>query len=167
MSGILLRALEPEDLDILYRIENDHELWNVGVSNVPYSRFVLRQYLANNSGDIYTDGQVRLMIEDAEGHVVGIADLVNFDPRHQRAEVGIVIAAPYRRRGFASEALRQLAEYARRVVHLHQLYAIVDSSNSPSMALFTKAGYEKTAEMSDWLFDGHSYRSASLLQKLL
>lgn len=167
MSGILLRALEPEDLDILYRIENNHELWNVGVSNVPYSRFVLRQYLANNSGDIYTDGQVRLMIEDAEGHVVGIADLVNFDPRHQRAEVGIVIAAPYRRQGFAFEALRQLAEYARRVVHLHQLYAIVDSSNSPSMALFTKAGYEKTAEMSDWLFDGHSYRSASLLQKLL
>ena len=167
MSRTLLRALEPEDLEILYQIENDQELWNVGVTNVPYSRFILRQYLASNSGDIYADGQVRLMIEDGEGRAVGIADLVNFDPRNLRAEVGIVIAVPYRRCGYAMKALSELADYARRVIHLHQLYAIVDPSNTASIALFEKAGYQKTAEMSDWLFDGHSYRSASLLQLFL
>ena len=32
---IRLRALEPEDLDILYAIENDADLWNVGITNVP------------------------------------------------------------------------------------------------------------------------------------
>ena len=26
-----LRAIEPEDLDMLYRIENDVKLWNVGI----------------------------------------------------------------------------------------------------------------------------------------
>ena len=37
-TAIHLRALEPEDLDMLYQIENNRELWSVGVTNVPYSR---------------------------------------------------------------------------------------------------------------------------------
>ena len=82
-----LRAIEPEDLDLLYRIENDVKLWNVGTTNVPYSRYTLHDYVANASDDIYTDRQVRLMVEDASGAVVGIADIVNFDPGNCRAEV--------------------------------------------------------------------------------
>ena len=35
--NIRLRALELEDLDFLYQIENDDRLWELGVSNVPYS----------------------------------------------------------------------------------------------------------------------------------
>ena len=38
MDEIILRALEPEDLDVLYSIENDIELWSVGYTTVPYSR---------------------------------------------------------------------------------------------------------------------------------
>lgn len=38
---IHLRAIEPEDLDVLYNIENDTEVWNVSTTNVPYSRYIL------------------------------------------------------------------------------------------------------------------------------
>ena len=38
LPQIRLRALEPEDLDVLYAIENDTTIWNVGNTNVPYSR---------------------------------------------------------------------------------------------------------------------------------
>jgi diamine N-acetyltransferase len=41
MKTIKLRAIEPEDLDLLYRIENDADLWAVGATNVPYSRYTL------------------------------------------------------------------------------------------------------------------------------
>jgi len=166
MNEVSLRALEPEDLDVLYRIENDRELWDVGVTNVPYSRYLLHNYISQATGDIYADGQVRLMIEH-EGTVVGIADLVNFDARNLRAEVGLVIEASRRRQGYALDSLRQLASYAQQVLHLHQLYAIIGEDNSSAIALFEKAGYKKTAEMPEWLFDGHSYRSAFLLQKIL
>ena len=84
---VRLRAIEPEDLELLYLIENDIQLWNVGVSNVPYSRYVLHDYIANTASDIYTDKQLRLIVENHGGEVVGIADLVNFDPRNLRAEV--------------------------------------------------------------------------------
>ena len=32
---VRLRAMEPEDLDFLYAMENDKEVWDVGCTNVP------------------------------------------------------------------------------------------------------------------------------------
>ena len=32
---VKLRAMEPEDLDLLYQIENDSSIWHVGTNNVP------------------------------------------------------------------------------------------------------------------------------------
>ena len=49
---VRLRAMEPEDLDFLYAMENDKEVWDVGCTNVPYSRYVLHDYIANASNDI-------------------------------------------------------------------------------------------------------------------
>lgn len=164
---IRLRAIEPEDLDLLYRIENDMVLWNVGATNVPYSRYTLHDYIANSSCDIYTDRQVRFMIENAEGEVVGIVDIVNFDPRHQRAEVGVVVENVHRRKGYACAALNQLAGYSLSVLHLHQLYAVVDAANEASVELFAKMGYEITAELKDWLFDGQHYNKSLIMQLLL
>ena len=124
-----LRAIEPEDLDVLYQIENDRSLWHVGTTNVPYSRYTLHDYIATSSDDIYADRQLRLVIEDDQRQVVGMADLVHFDPQHQRAEAGIVIMQPHRRKGYALSALNALADYALHTVHLHQLYAVVAADN--------------------------------------
>lgn len=166
-NTVTLRAIEPEDLDLLYRIENDSQLWNAGVTNVPYSRYTLHDYIANAAADIYTDRQVRLIIEDAHHHAIGLADLVNFDPQHNRAEIGLVIEQPFRHKGLAKATLQRLHHYAMHTLHLHQLYAIIDTQNSPAMTLFQNAGYNLTATLSDWLFDGHEYRHAALMQKVL
>ncbi|MDE5947786.1 MAG: GNAT family N-acetyltransferase [Prevotella sp.] len=167
MPVVSLRAIEPEDLELLYRIENDVRLWNIGTTNVPYSRYVLHDYVANSSGDIYTDRQVRLMIENEQGEVVGIVDIINFDPQHLRAEVGIVIENRYRNRGYASSALRRIAEYSLSILHLHQLYAWVDVENKASLNLFTKAGYTIVAKINDWLYDGKQFHDAAVMQIIL
>ncbi len=164
---VRLRAMEPEDLDMLYRIENDKTLWNVGTTNVPYSRYALHDYMANVSNDIYVDRQLRLIVENGDGETVGIVDLVDFDPQHRRAEIGIVIANKYRCRGYATEALGLLAEYAVSVLHLHQLYVVVDAYNEPSVALFSKLGYSTVSLIKDWLFDGKKYHDALLMQTFL
>ena len=82
-----LRALEPDDLDILYNVENDVALWAVGNTNAPYSREVLRQYLLSTTCDIYTDKQLRLVVETHGGEAVGMVDLLSFDAMNARAEV--------------------------------------------------------------------------------
>lgn len=164
---VKLRAMEPEDLDLLYHIENDTSIWHVGTNNVPYSRYALHDYIAHASGDIYTDKQVRLMIENEQGEAVGIVDLVNFSPQHLRAEVGIVIKNCYRNLGYANAALRQINTYAHDVLHLHQLYAIIETTNNISINLFESLGFSQTTCLKEWTFDGTTYTDALVMQKYL
>lgn len=156
--------MEPEDLDLLYTIENDTALWDVSTNNVPYSRHILRNYIAAASGDVYADQQVRLVIENGVGEAVGLADLTSFDARNCRAEVGLAILASHRGRGYGSQALAQLAGYARRVLHLHQLYAFVDAGNARSLQMLQNAGFAASARLKDWLYDGREYHEAILMQ---
>lgn len=164
---VRLRAMEPEDLDLLYVIENDREVWSVGNTSVPYSRYVLHDYIANTVNDIYADGQVRLIIENAEHEAVGIADIVNFDAHHHRAEVSLVVKREHRRKGYAAATLGEIHRYALQVLHLHQLFAIVEESNEPSLQLFSRMGYGHESVLREWLFDGTNYHNAVLLQRLL
>lgn len=163
--SVRLRAMEPEDIDFLYQIENDPALWDVGSTNVPYSRFALHEYMSSVTNDIYTDKQLRMIVETPERQVVGIVDLVNYDPRHQRAEIGIVIRHDERRNGYASAAIARLLVYSREVLHLHQIYAIVSEQNSPALALFENLHFEKTGILHQWLCKSDdNYVSAVLLQ---
>ena len=164
---VRLRAIEPEDLDALYMIENDRSLWNVGRTNVPYSRYTLHDYIAHASSDIYTDRQVRLIIEDERGEVMGIADIVSFDPQHLRAELGIVIKTAYRRQGVAKAAVKDILQYALEILHLHQVYVIIDEQNAAAQNLFNKLAFKESARLTDWLYDGNRYHDAILLQRIL
>ena len=163
---IRLRAIEPEDLDLLYRIENDMKLWNVGASNVPYSRYTLHDYIANAADDIYVDRQVRMMVENLGGDVVGIVDIVNFDPSNCRAEVGLIILDAYRRQGYASSVVDAIAAYALNILHLHQLFAFIDLRNEACHRLFLGKGYQESAIIRDWLYDGCEYHDAVLMQRV-
>lgn len=164
---VRLRAMEPEDLDALYRIENDRDVWDVGENNVPYSRYILHDYIANASADIYADKQVRMVVENEEGQLVGVADVVNFCPSHARAEVSIVICREHRKKGYARAAIRQIMEYALRTLHLHQLYAVVREDNMPSLNLFSSLGFKSKMVLEDWLFDGKDYHNAVVMQFFL
>lgn len=167
MPVVRLRAMEPEDLDALYRIENDRDVWDVGENNVPYSRYILHDYIANASADIYADKQVRMVVENEKGQLVGVADVVNFCPSHARAEVSIVICREHRKKGYARAAIRQIMDYALRTLHLHQLYAVVREDNMPSLNLFSSLGFKSKMVLDDWLFDGKDYHNVVVMQFFL
>ena len=167
LPKLRFRAMEPEDLDVLYAIENDRALWDLGATNVPYSRYVLHDYIANTKNDIYADGQVRMIIENEGGEVVGLIDMMNHDAKNNKAELGIVVMNRYRRQGYASAAISQMLVYAKSVLHLHQLYAVVAVSNPASSRLFLHSGFSEAARLRDWLFDGEKYADALLLQTFL
>jgi diamine N-acetyltransferase len=167
MKTIRLRALEPEDLDLLYTIENDRALWAVGCATTPYSRYLLHDYLANATGDIYVDKQVRMVIEDQEHQAIGLVDLFNFSPQHLRAEVGIVIQQPFRNNGYANMALQALCDYSRNILHLHQLYAIVADDNEAALQMFRQSSFTISSELKEWIYNGEKYQNAYLLQTFL
>lgn len=163
-----MRALEPDDLDLLYEWENDPTIWHLGNTFVPFSRFLLEQYLLNAQNDIFSNKQLRLMIElnNPKGlpATIGSIDLFDFDPFHRRAGVGILITAEHRRKGYASEALGLLKNYAFTLLDLHQLYCNIDTGNSISIALFNKHGFEKCGEKKDWLWHNASWHDELMMQ---
>lgn len=164
---IILRAPEPEDLEVMYRMENLPEMWAVSNVTVPYSRYVLRQYIENCRNDIYADNEIRLMIQlVATGEVVGTVDLIDFNPLHGRAEAGIAILEEYRRHGYAHEALELLCNYAFGHLHLHQLYAYVAVDNTASLALFEACGFRHKIILEHWLRSENGYKDVCLLQHL-
>lgn len=167
MNRVKLRAMEPEDLDFLYNMENDHEVWNVGNTSVPYSRYVLHDYIANASNDIYHDGQVRLIVDNEEGETVGMADVFDFNAQHRRAEISIVISRLHRRCGYAEAAIAQIVDYSLHTLHLNQLYAIVSEHNVASRKLFEKMGFNHSSTLQKWLFDGENYANAMIFQRFL
>ena len=88
-ENILLRAIEPEDLDRLYAWENNPQLWDVGNTRNPYSRFVLKQYIIDSDKDIYENKQLRLMMVNRQtGETVGTVDLFDFDIHNSRIALG-------------------------------------------------------------------------------
>lgn len=160
-----LRALEPEDLELVYRIENEPEFWRFGASTVPYSRYALRQYIASSQNDIFADGQVRLVIE-CDGTAIGFADLTNFDAIHLRAEIGLAILPEYQGKHIGREAVELLCDYAKKL-HLHQIYAIIATTNEPATRLFRSLAFEPSATLKEWLRSDEDYVDAIVWQKLV
>ncbi len=165
---VRLRAVEPEDLDLMHRVENDTRLWVYGSTSVPYSKYALRRYIEASTCDIYADKSLRLVATTPEGEPLGFMDLQNFDPQHRRAEVGVLILPEYQGRGLGSEALQLLLDYASAHLHLHQVYAFVATENKAAMQLFAKAKFKPSGTLSEWLYKGASdYADACLFTCIL
>lgn len=163
----MLRPLEPNDIDLLYQIENDSREWALSSTNMPYSREFLAQYILSTTGDIYIDKQLRLVIEDGAGTPVGLIDLQNFDPKNLRAEVGVAILPEHRGCRYSTQAMDELLDYAAQTLHLHQIYAIIPENNIASIAMVQKCGFKCKNKLEDWLFDGKKYQNAQLFQRFL
>ena len=162
-----LRALEPIDVDTLYRWENNPAVWGVGSTLAPYSRKQLWDYIDSYDGDIYSAKQLRLMIDLPGGETLGTVDLYDFDAANSRCAVGILIAPPYRRQGYGRAALDALADYCRTRLSLHQLYCIAGADNIASRTLFERAGYTISGRLRSWLRSANTYTDAYIYQKML
>tara|TARA_R110001583_G_scaffold58589_5_gene174514 strand:+ start:195 stop:716 length:522 start_codon:yes stop_codon:yes gene_type:complete len=163
---IRLRALEPTDLDFLYELENNTDLWEISGTTTPYSKHVLKLYLDNAHRDIYDVKQLRLCIVK-ENKMVGLIDLFDFDPQNKRVGVGIVVLDDKERNnGIGTEAVSLLTDYVFQVLGLRQLYANVLEENAASLYLFKKLGFVEVGIKKDWIFSNGIFKNEILLQKI-
>ncbi|KGO86288.1 acetyltransferase [Flavobacterium rivuli WB 3.3-2 = DSM 21788] len=165
-NTIYLRALEPEDLEFIYKLENNEAMWDVSNTQTPYSRFLIRQYLENAHQDIYEVKQLRLAIcKIGSFEAVGLIDLFDFDPVNNRAGVGIIVQdTADRQKGFGGEALGLVIEYSFKKLQLHQLYANIDLANVASTMLFTNFDFELIGIKKDWNKRDNVYLDEAIYQ---
>lgn len=147
---IYLRALEPTDLDTLYKWENNPAIWTVSNTLAPFSKFVLEQYLVNAHEDIFTTKQIRLMICLLDNTPIGTIELFDFDAHHNRVGIGIMIDETAENKGYATEALNLLGKYCFDVLMVKQVYCNISASNQKSLQLFTKLGFNQSGIKKQW-----------------
>jgi RimJ/RimL family protein N-acetyltransferase len=102
------------------------------------------------------DGIIFTIYELASGRPIGNCDIQNLSLRHRRAEVGIVIGEPDARgRGYGTEAMRLLADYAFNVLNLHSLMLWTYEYNIAGQRCYAKVGFQEVGRRraSRW-FDG-------------
>lgn len=167
---IKLRAVEPQDIDFLFRLENDRALWHVSQTLAPFARFDMEQYVFSaNKQDPFAAGQVRFVIEfteDAEPEVIGTIDLFALDAVNRRAGVGIVLLERFREKSFAGKALDILTDYAFNFLNLHQLFCNIEVENEASLKLFKSRGFEVSGLKKDWNRKNGKWADEYLLQLL-
>ncbi len=164
-SSHRLRAMEPEDLDLLFQLENSTEEWWMGAQLAPLNKATLQRYI-NGDHDLYRDLQLRLIVETTEGVAVGAVDLYQLDPRNRRAGVGVAIAPGHRQAGHAKAGLQLLVDYASEHLGLHQLWAEIPAVNDPSLRLFEGAGFAKGGRFNDWIRHDQGWKDAIWVQRI-
>ncbi len=163
---IQLRAMEPKDIDFLFQIENDTNIWSVSNTNSPFSKYYLEQYILNSHNDIYSEKQLRLIIETHKKKPVGCIDLFEFDPKNLRAGIGILIVSEERQKGYAADSLDVLINYCKNILFLNQLFCNIGSDNKVSLKLFQEKGFEITGTKKKWIRTESGFKDEMFLQLL-
>ena len=155
-DNIRLRPIEPEDLEMLYQWENNSLLWEASDTHTPYSRYAIKQYIANSKQDIYEDRQLRLMIvRKSTGESAGTVDLFDFDLHNSRVSLGLFVDPSFQGNGYAKQALHLIEMYVFDFLKINQLYVHIACTNVVTLRLFEQGGYEKNGILKQWirLFD--------------
>lgn len=171
MRDIELRAIEPDDIDIIYTWENDQSIWESSETHTPFSRYMLEQYIISaQSVDIQSSKQLRLMIDmkiDGKRVAVGCVDIFDYNTFHHRAGIGILISEAYRGKGIATVAISMVCNYCRLHLHLHSLYANINQNNIASIKVFEKNGFQLVGIKKDWTHTDTGYCNECMVQKIL
>ena len=163
---VVLRAVEPEDIDLLYKWENETDVWTISNTITPFSKDLLRRYIESAQMDIYESKQLRLMIQASETcKTIGCVDLFELDIVNYRAGVGILISdIEERGNGFAKEALSLIINYCFETLNLKQIYCNILSDNVRSISLFERMRFEKVGIKKSWVRDGSQWKDELLYQ---
>jgi RimJ/RimL family protein N-acetyltransferase len=159
---VLLRAIELSDKDVLLDIINDSDTefslggWSFPVSSLNQEEWIKALRPNNNI--------LRCMIIDRElGTPVGTAILSDIDYKNGNGEIHIKLARDVRGRGYGTDTVRTLVNYAFNELRLNCVYAHVNAYNTPSQKLFEKCGFIKEGILRSRIFKKGDYHDVMVL----
>jgi RimJ/RimL family protein N-acetyltransferase len=139
-ARLVLRPFRPSDVDAVLRSSQDAETqrW-IGALPVPYTREDARQFVEEVAPRDRAEGTGLSTVIEADGEFAGTAG-ANLRPGRLGPEIGYSVAPWARRRGYAAEAARALADWAFGLgaprAHLY-----TDVGNGASQAVAQRAGF--------------------------
>ncbi len=154
-KSVKLRPLERDDLTFVHQLDNNASVMRYWFEE-PYESFVeLTELYVKH---IHDQSERRFVVEH-DGIKVGVAELVNINQIHRRAEFQIIIAPAYEGQGHASTAAKLAIDYSFSVLNLYKLYLIVDKENAKAIHIYKKLGFQTEGELIHEFFVNGEYRN--------
>lgn len=183
-SRLVLRAMEPEDVDFICRMENEGMDDGYSERVAPLSRHDALRCVAECDPDPFASGQLRLVIEEGkevsaksdssepghaeerrvEGVRVGLLDFYDISHYHRRAMLGIIIAPESRGRGLGLRALKTALAFAVKRLRLRAVGALVSVENAASLRIFAEAGFRIAGRLEGWWEGANGPEDCLLMQ---
>lgn len=152
---IKLRALEPEDMELLRLTVNDPEMERMVVGwSFPVSK---HQQMGWYDRNIANSTNHRFAV-DYEGRFVGISTLTEIDWKNRSAFHGIKLTldAP-KGQGIGFDAVVAVMKYAFEELQLNRLYGGILEYNVPSQKLYAKCGWVEEGRYRQCVFKNNAY----------
>lgn len=148
---VLLRALEPEDNEMLLSLLNDPNTeYMVDGASFPQSLSRQQAWLAAQTGDT---GTLRCaVVPFGEKKAVGTVILSDIDYRNGNGKLHIKLLPEGRGKGYGSDAILAVCSYAFKELRLHSVYAHVVEPNELAHKLFRGCGFRKDGILRDRVF---------------
>ncbi len=158
MKRVFLDTINKEDMSSLYKWFSDTEFLSSYdyVLPIPMSKEkvdkMISEYNEENSSIIFA-------LRAAEGNIIGIAGYYDIVKDNQVATLFIGIGdKSYLGKGYGKETLNELLNYGFDTLNLYRIQLNVISFNTPAIALYEKAGFQKEGTMKEFVLrDGLRY----------
>jgi RimJ/RimL family protein N-acetyltransferase len=139
---LILRPLQREDADALFRIFSDAEVMRYWATP-PWTSMEQAVDRIRQDNEYLAEGSaLRLALEPNGGDgIVGAISLFAFVEQSQRAELGYILARPAWGQGLMHEALTALVSYAFQDLGLRRLEADIDPRNDRSARSLERLGF--------------------------
>ena len=137
-SKVTLRALERGDLQTVWELRNDAAIEII--SNGPPRPRSMAELEASFE-KLTADREMHAFAIEANGRMVGQCNLRSIDAVHRRAELGIALLAEEIGKGYGSDAVRVLLDYAFRHLNLHKVSLDTLSTNEPALRAYRACGF--------------------------
>jgi [ribosomal protein S5]-alanine N-acetyltransferase len=156
MTVPVMRALQVKDLETAGREAGATVTPGLADDLVDFLRYRLAQVEADPSIRQWLGRLMVLTNEAGERHAIGTIGFHGPPDEQGRLEVGYRVEAPYRRQGYAREAVRAMFDWAASAHGVHRFIASISPSNEPSLQLAAGFGFQRTGEHMDEI-DGLEY----------
>ncbi len=138
-----LRALERDDIQLLWKWDNDHEV-QYFMANPPAAASL--DYEARRYDDLTTNPTKRAFIietKETPHRAIGLIDYYDLSVRNQNCWVSIMIGEKeFWGQGYGTDAMRAMLDYLFNQMHLHKVRLWAVGHNERATASYRKCGFQ-------------------------
>ncbi len=163
---IYFKALSTDDAQVIHSYASDPEVsrfigWPL-MKTLDETRSYIEEMLRREAADTHLYASVALK---STGEIIGTAMIFNFNRAANHAEIGYVFHKKHWGKGYGSETVALMDNFAFDVLKLHKLHARVVHANIGSARVLEKNGFKLEGRLKDYCFIDGSYYDELLFGK--